>query len=51
MKKFRLYFDTDKEVVWLNQMAEAGYVFFLSANGVWQTRTVPAQYLSLDLRT
>lgn len=25
MKKFRLYFDTDKEAIWLNQMAEAGY--------------------------
>jgi len=25
MKKFRLYFDTDKEVEWLNGMAEQGY--------------------------
>ena len=25
MKKFRLYFDTDKEVQWLNGMAEQGY--------------------------
>lgn len=31
--------------VYSGQMAEDGYVFFLSANGVWLTKKVPAKYL------
>ena len=27
------------------QMAEAGFVFYRSVNGVWLTKTVPAEYL------
>ena len=29
------------------QMAEDGYPFYLSVNGVWLTKEVPVQYLSI----
>ena len=29
------------------QMAEDGYQFYLSVNGVWLTKEVPVQYLSI----
>jgi putative RNA 2'-phosphotransferase len=30
------------------EMYEAGYFFFISANGVWLTDAVPVQFLKVD---
>lgn len=42
-----------KPVIYLvsaGQMRREGYIFYLSANGVWLTKTVPAQYLKRSER-
>ena len=36
-------------VIDTQKMAEDGYVFFLSSNGVWQSEDIPPQYIS-DIR-
>ena len=32
-------------LVWSEEMARDGYVFYLSENGVWFTENVPVKYL------
>lgn len=46
MTKFRLYFDKDKETVWLNEMAKKGYAMTGFFAGFYQFETCePGQYV------
>lgn len=35
--------------IWAGEMSRKGYQFFLSENGVWLTKNVPAEYLKNDI--
>lgn len=46
MKKFRLYFDKDKETVWLNEMAAKGYALTGFFAGIYSfEKTEPGEYI------
>ena len=51
MTKFRLYFDKDKETVWLNEMAAKGYALFGFFAGFYTfEKTEPGEYIyQIDL--
>ncbi len=46
MKKFRLYFDKDKEIVWLSEMAAKGYALTGFFAGLYSfEKTEPGEYI------
>ena len=45
MKKFRMYFDKDKETAWLNEMAAEGYALTSFFAGLYTfDECVPGKY-------
>ena len=51
MTKFRLYFDKDKETVWLNELAAKGYALISFFAGFYTfEKTEPGEYIyQIDL--